>query len=210
MPAGSGEMAKLYGDLDRPGPYLVLMKWNPGWFSAPHSYATDRIQMVMSGTWWVNSGADFTPDMAVPVPAGGYVKRTARTFHYDGVPHDIKEPVVIAIFGSARSTSGLPIPICPRGDRCNSCVRCWPMILPRCRRARAGLIPPRSTAVPTKPPRRPRFSDQADRNSPSHSHYLHVLVCNAVSRLEPLEAKAFTNGTSCLGHDAQIAVISAG
>jgi hypothetical protein len=45
-------------------------EWNPGWFSAPHSYATDRIQMVMSGTWWVNSGADFTPDMAVPVPAG--------------------------------------------------------------------------------------------------------------------------------------------
>ena len=60
LPPGSGEMAELYGDIDRPGPYLVLMKWNPGWFSAPHSYATDRIQMVMSGTWWVNSGADFT------------------------------------------------------------------------------------------------------------------------------------------------------
>jgi hypothetical protein len=99
LPARSGEIATLYGDIDWPGPYLVLMKWNPGWFSAPHSYATDRIQMVMSGTWWVNSGADFTPDMAVPVPAGGYVKRTARTFHYDGVPHGIKEPVVIAIFG---------------------------------------------------------------------------------------------------------------
>ena len=99
LPPGSGEMAKLYGDIDRPGPYLVLMKWNPGWFSAPHSYATDRIQMVMSGTWWVNSGADFTPDMAVPVLTGGYVKRTARTFHYDGVPHGIKEPMVIAIFG---------------------------------------------------------------------------------------------------------------
>lgn len=96
LPPGSGEMAKLYGDLDAPGPYLVLMKWNPGWFSAPHSYATDRIQMVMSGTWWVNSGADFTPELAVQVPAGGYVKRTARTFHYDGVPHGIKEPVVIA------------------------------------------------------------------------------------------------------------------
>jgi hypothetical protein len=60
VPLSSGEMAMLYGDIDRPGPYLVLMNWNPGWFSAPHSYATDRIQMVMSGTWWVNSGADFT------------------------------------------------------------------------------------------------------------------------------------------------------
>ena len=100
LPPCSGEMAKLYGDLDATGPYLVLMKWSPGWFSAPHSYATDRIQMVMSGTWWVNSGTDFTPELAVPVPAGGYVKRTARSFHYDGVPHGIKEPVVIAVFGS--------------------------------------------------------------------------------------------------------------
>ena len=99
LPPGSGEMAPLYGDLNKPGPYLVLMKWNPGWFSAPHSYATDRIQMVMSGAWWVDSGADFTPEMAVKVPAGGFVKRAARTWHYDGAPRTASEPVVIAIFG---------------------------------------------------------------------------------------------------------------
>src|SRR6202012_1411352 len=99
LPPHSGEMAKLYGDFNKPGPYLVLMKWNPGWFSPPHSYATDRVQMVLSGTWWVNSGADFDPKSAIAVPAGGYVKRAARTFHYDGVPSGIKEPVVIAIFG---------------------------------------------------------------------------------------------------------------
>lgn len=99
LPHGSGEMAKLYGDFNKPGPYLVLMKWNPGWFSAPHSYATDRIQMVLSGTWWVNSGADFDPKSAVPVQAGGFVERVARTFHYDGVPSGISEPVVVAVFG---------------------------------------------------------------------------------------------------------------
>jgi hypothetical protein len=99
LPPGSGEMAKLYGNFDKTGPYLVLMKWHPGWFSAPHSYATDRIQMVLSGTWWVNSGADFSPSDTVPVPAGGFVKRVARTFHYDGVPRDKKEPVVVAVFG---------------------------------------------------------------------------------------------------------------
>jgi hypothetical protein len=99
VPPDSGQMAQLYGDLNKPGPYLVLMKWNPGWFSAPHSYATDRICMVMSGTWWANSDADFDPRNAVPVPAGGFVKRTARTFHFDGVPSGVKEPAVIAIFG---------------------------------------------------------------------------------------------------------------
>jgi hypothetical protein len=99
LPASSGEMAMLYGDLNKPGPYLVMMKWNPSWFSAPHNYRTDRICVVVSGTWWVNSGADFTPQQTVPVRAGGYVLRHARTWHYDGVPADGKEPVTIAVFG---------------------------------------------------------------------------------------------------------------
>ena len=49
-PPLSGEMATLYGGLDKPGPYLVLMKWHPGYMSAPHSYATDRLSLVLSGT----------------------------------------------------------------------------------------------------------------------------------------------------------------
>jgi hypothetical protein len=99
LPAGSGEMAMMYGDLNKAGPYLVLMRWNPSWFSAPHSYRTDRICVVVSGTWWVNSGEDFTPVQAVPVQAGGFVLRHARTWHYDGVPVEGKEPVVVAVFG---------------------------------------------------------------------------------------------------------------
>ena len=91
----------MYGSLDAPGPYLVLMKWNPGYMSAPHSYATDRLSLVLSGTWWVNSGADFDPDNAVPVSAGGFVRRFAHTPHYDGVKREAKEPAVIALFGIA-------------------------------------------------------------------------------------------------------------
>ena len=100
-PPRSGEMATLYGGLDRPGPYLVLMKWHPGYMSAPHIYATDRLSLVLSGTWWVNSGADFDPDHTVPVPAGGFVRRVAHTPHYDGAKSDAKEPAVIALFGIA-------------------------------------------------------------------------------------------------------------
>jgi hypothetical protein len=100
-PPHGGEMATLYGGLDKPGPYLVLMKWYPGYMSAPHSYATDRLSLVMSGTWWVNSGADFDPDSTVPVPAGGFVRRVAGTPHYDGVKSSAKLPAVIALFGIA-------------------------------------------------------------------------------------------------------------
>ena len=101
LPPHSGEMAPLYGGLDQSGPYLVLMKWNPGYFSAPHSYATDRLALVLSGTWWVNSGPDFDPGNAVPVPAGGFVRRVAGTPHYDGVISTATEPAVIALFGVA-------------------------------------------------------------------------------------------------------------
>lgn len=101
FPPHSGQMAPLYGGLDKPGPYVVLMKWYPGYMSAPHTYATDRLSVVLSGTWWVNSGADFDPAHTVPVPAGGFVRRVARTPHYDGVMPSAKEPAVIALFGIA-------------------------------------------------------------------------------------------------------------
>jgi hypothetical protein len=101
FPPHSGEMATLYGGLNSSGPYIVLMKWYPGYMSAPHTYATDRLSLVLSGTWWVNSGTDFDPKNTVPVPAGGFVRRVARTPHYDGVKRDAKDPAVIALFGIA-------------------------------------------------------------------------------------------------------------
>ena len=100
-PPHGAEMAPLFGGLDKPGLYLVLMKWYPGYMSAPHSYATDRLSLVLSGTWWVNSGADFDPDNTVPVPAGGFVRRVAGTPHYDGVKRNARQPAVIALFGTA-------------------------------------------------------------------------------------------------------------
>jgi hypothetical protein len=100
-PPHSAEMAMLFGGLDKPGEYVVLMKWYPGFMSAPHSYATDRLCLVLSGTWWVNSGSNFDPGGTVPVPAGGFVRRAAHTPHYDGVKKSATEPVVIGIFGLA-------------------------------------------------------------------------------------------------------------
>jgi hypothetical protein len=67
--------------------------------SAPHSYSTDRLCVVVSGTWWVNSGADFDPPSCVPAPAGSFVRRVAGTPHYDGVVRSGSEPAVIAICG---------------------------------------------------------------------------------------------------------------
>jgi len=98
-PPHAVETVPVFGATDRPGQYVVLVKWYPGYMSAPHAYVTDRLCFVLSGTWWVNSGETFEPDTTVPVPAGGFVRRVAHTPHYDGVKKGEKEPAVIGIFG---------------------------------------------------------------------------------------------------------------
>jgi hypothetical protein len=100
-PPRSVETVPVFGATDRPGQYVVLIKWHPGYMSAPHTYVTDRLCFVISGTWWVNSGENFESDATVPVPAGGFVRRVAHTPHYDGVRKGEAAPAVIGIFGQA-------------------------------------------------------------------------------------------------------------
>ena len=99
-PPKSVAEAVLAGAEEQEGSYLVLMKWFPGWMSAPHTYVTDRLCVVLSGVWWCNSGPDFDPGNAVPVYPGGFVRRVAGTPHYDGAPPGAAEPAVIAVTGT--------------------------------------------------------------------------------------------------------------
>jgi len=98
-PPNTVEYANLFGKSSESGIYLNLTRWYPGYMSAPHWYETDRLCVVVSGTWWVASGERFEPENAVPVPAGGFIRRVARTPHYDGVVKEASEPAVIAICG---------------------------------------------------------------------------------------------------------------
>jgi hypothetical protein len=98
FPPGTGETATLAGDIHAPGQYFIIVRWLPGWMSAPHWYESDRLSLVLSGTWWVASGEDFAPEATVPVTAGSFVRRVAKTPHYDGVKKGA-EPALIAISG---------------------------------------------------------------------------------------------------------------
>ncbi len=99
-PPNSYEYVHLFDDPDRHGPYCTFVRWHPGFMSAPHTYRTDRICAVISGTWWVDGGADYNPAESRPVGAGGFVLRVAKTPHYDGVISTGIEPVTVAIFGT--------------------------------------------------------------------------------------------------------------
>jgi len=81
--AGSAQ-AILFGDPSKPGMYGVLTKWHAGHMSRPHFHPNDRYITVLSGTWWVNTGAKYDPDGMKPVPAGSFVTHTAKEIHYDG------------------------------------------------------------------------------------------------------------------------------
>jgi hypothetical protein len=103
-PPKTVEQAPLWGKTSEPGLYYTLVRWYPGFMSAPHWYETDRLCVVVSGTWWVASGEDFAPEDTVPMPAGSFIRRVARTPHYDGVKKDGPEPAVIAICGMGPMT----------------------------------------------------------------------------------------------------------
>ena len=100
-PPKSFESVMLAGSLSAAGLYFTLVRWWPGWMSGPHTYVTDRLCVVVSGTWWVNSGADFDPAHCRPTPPGTFIRRVAGTPHYDGVVTQAREPAVIAICGMA-------------------------------------------------------------------------------------------------------------
>ncbi len=98
----TSERAVLYGDPTKPGYYVVLQKWLPHNNSRPHKHPNDRYITVLSGTWWVNTGAKYDPAGFKPVPAGSFVVHTGNQIHYDGAKD---EPCVLQIAGMGPETN---------------------------------------------------------------------------------------------------------
>ena len=92
----------LVGDPSKPGLYIMLVKWPPHHMSHPHWHPHDRFITVLSGVWWVGTGAKFDPHSTVPMPAGSFVKHFARHVHYDGAKD---EGCVIEIVGEGPATA---------------------------------------------------------------------------------------------------------
>jgi hypothetical protein len=117
FPDNSLDNAVLAGSLAEPPLYLTLVRWHPGYMSAPHTYLTDRLCVVVSGIWWVNSGTEFDVARCVPMPSGSFVRRRAHTPHYDGVVDAGKEPAIVAICGFAPVGAQLVDPASPAWRR---------------------------------------------------------------------------------------------
>jgi hypothetical protein len=100
---GNGSaQAKLVGDPDKPGWYIYLTKWHPHHNSRPHFHPNDRFITVVSGTWWVGTGADYDPEHMVPLPQGTFVTHFGKQIHYDGAKD---EECVLEMVGMGPATS---------------------------------------------------------------------------------------------------------
>jgi quercetin dioxygenase-like cupin family protein len=82
-PSGA-KRAVLLGDPDKPGLYIVLVRWTAHHMSRPHFHPNDRFITVLSGTWWVGTGAKFDPESTVALPEGTFVTHFGKQIHYDG------------------------------------------------------------------------------------------------------------------------------
>jgi len=97
--------AILQGDPSKPGLYVQLTRWHAGNNSRPHSHPNDRYITVLSGNWWVGTGANYDPASMVPMKAGTYVVHHANELHYDGAK-DGDCTLLIVGMGPANSAKG--------------------------------------------------------------------------------------------------------
>lgn len=107
-PPGGEQIAKVFGDPDKPGLYGILVKWPPHTNSRPHSHPNDRYITVLSGTWWIDSGPKVRPEAMIPMKPGSFVIHHANEIHYDGAKD---EPALIYIVGMG------PAPIVDREQK---------------------------------------------------------------------------------------------
>ena len=97
QPDGLGvKIAVLEGDPAKPGYYATLVNFPPGVMSRPHYHPEERYCLVIRGTWYTATGDDFTPEKAIGLKPGSYMRHPGGGHHYDGAR---EEEVIVEISG---------------------------------------------------------------------------------------------------------------
>jgi hypothetical protein len=96
---GEADVANVYGDPSKPGPYAVLYRWHQGAFSRPHFHDKVRHIVVVQGTWWVSSSSAYDEKTTYPLHAGTTATDEVNGIHWDGTRSGEKEPAIIYLYG---------------------------------------------------------------------------------------------------------------
>ena len=114
---GEADVANVYGDPNKPGPYAVLYRWHVGSFSRPHFHDKVRHIVVVSGTWWVSTSTKYDEKLTYPLTAGATATDEKDAIHWDGTRSGEKEEAIIYLYGEGPvstvfvDTAGKPIPL---------------------------------------------------------------------------------------------------
>ncbi|HUA90155.1 MAG TPA: cupin domain-containing protein [Steroidobacteraceae bacterium] len=104
LPGSHGvQTATLYGDPDRPGPYVIRVRFPPHVMDRPHWHPKDRYVTVLQGTWYAGTGTTFDVSVAKPMPAGSFMMHPAGAAHWDGSA--TAEAVIVQITGEGPGTT---------------------------------------------------------------------------------------------------------
>lgn len=96
-PSGFGiRRATIHGDPDKPGLYVIRIRFPRGVMSLPHFHKEDRHATVLEGTWYTGTGDTFLPDTMVGLTPGSYMLHPGGERHFDGARD---EDVVLQIVG---------------------------------------------------------------------------------------------------------------
>jgi quercetin dioxygenase-like cupin family protein len=91
------QQAVLLGDPDKPGMYVVRVRFPPHVMDAPHWHPNARYVTVLEGAWYAGTGNTFDVAKAVPLKAGSLMLHPAKAVHWDGSAGN--EPVIVQIIG---------------------------------------------------------------------------------------------------------------
>src|ERR1700720_2563925 len=109
IPDGHGaQRATLEGDPDKPGMYVVRVKFPPHVMDLPHWHPNARYVTVLQGTWYAGTGTVFDVAKAIPTPPGSFMLHPARAPHWDGSAGE--EAVIVQIIGYGPSEGELVDP----------------------------------------------------------------------------------------------------
>jgi len=87
----------IYGDPNRPGPFIFRAKFPPGYKLPPHTHPDERSVTVLKGTYYSAIGDTFDESKLQAFPAGSFYSTPANTPHFSATKG---EEVIIQEMGA--------------------------------------------------------------------------------------------------------------
>ncbi len=101
---GGAKIAVVYGDLSKPGMYVIRAYFPPGVMSSPHFHGEDRHVIVVEGTWNAGTDDSWDPQATEALSTGSYMFHKGGAVHYDGSAGDKGAVVQIVGMGPSKTT----------------------------------------------------------------------------------------------------------